>query len=27
LEDYRYYEKNKQHRRPDVWRTLVDRDR
>jgi hypothetical protein len=27
LEDYRFYEKNKRHRRPDVWRMLIDRER
>ena len=26
LEDYRYYERSKQHRRPEVWRSLVDRN-
>lgn len=27
LEDYRYYEKRGEHRRPDVWRRIVDRER
>lgn len=27
LEDYRHYEIHKQHRRPEVWKTLVDRNR
>ena len=27
LEDYRHYETHKQHRRPEVWKALVDRNR
>jgi hypothetical protein len=27
LEDYRFYEANRRHRRPEVWKALVDRDR
>lgn len=26
LEDYRHYERHSQHRRPDVWKRLHDRD-
>lgn len=27
LEDYRYYESHGEHRRPDVWKRLIDLDR
>ena len=27
LEDYRHYETHKQHRRPEMWKALVDRNR
>jgi hypothetical protein len=27
LDDYRHYEKHSQHRRPDVWKRLHDRDK